>query len=183
MSSRRIVPNSRDQHAPEILRRLALGESLSAIGRTEGMPTSRTVRLWCASDPAFAEQVLDAREEGFHILAERAVQAAKEAKDPQLGRLAFDADRWYLGKLSNAFAERPPREGNQTNVQVNIDAGSDFGRIAGVLDRAAAAIAGGVRSARQVAGHGQAGAVAAARGLGDVADPGGPGMGEDADGG
>lgn len=40
------------------------------------------------------------------VRAERAVEEAKAAKDAALGRLAFDAERWYVGKLSNAFADK-----------------------------------------------------------------------------
>lgn len=142
---------------PEILQRLGQGESLSAICKADGMPDRDTVRRWVDRDHALAEQVYQAREDGFMERAERAVAAAKSAIDPQLGRLAFDAERWFLGKLSIAFAERPPKIDSQTNVQVNIDAGSPFDRIAQLMDRTAHTIAGSASSTKLVAGDGEAG--------------------------
>ena len=38
------------------------------------------------------------------------VASAKIAEDAGKGRLAFDAERWYLGKLSNAFSDDKKRE-------------------------------------------------------------------------
>lgn len=176
--ARRSVPSTlRDRALPEILRRLAAGEGMAAICKTRGMPDRETVRRWCASDPAIAERVLQAREDGFFERAEQAVKDAKAAKDPQLGRLAFDAERWYLGKLSNAFAERPPKIDNQTNVQVNIDAGNPFGRLVEFMDRAAATIAGGASSTQLVAGDSEARPDSSAGGLDDVASAGGPRLG------
>lgn len=88
-----------------ILSRLADGESLSAICRDEGMPSRETVRLWQHGDEAFDLAVTRAREDGFEKRANDAVLAAKTADDATRGRLAFDAERWYLGKLSNAFSD------------------------------------------------------------------------------
>lgn len=174
----RIVANSRDQHAPKILDQLRTGAALAEICRADGMPTRETVRLWCRDDPGFAAQVLEAREDGYLERAERAVKAAKEATDPQLGRLAFDAERWILGKLSIGFAERAPRIDNQTNLQVNLD-GDAFGRIRELMEGAAAAIASGARSTHLVAFQSEAGPGDATGGLDDVAALDGPGMGQD----
>lgn len=88
-----------------LFERLADGESLVAICRDAGMPSVRSVQTWANDDEDFAAQVTRAREAGYLIRAERAVDAAKSATDAQTGRLAFDAERWYLGKLSNAFSD------------------------------------------------------------------------------
>jgi len=171
------VPDLRERTLPEILRRLALGEGLAAICKADGMPDRETVRRWCAADPAVAERIMQAREDGFFERAEQAVKDAKAAKDPQLGRLAFDAERWYLGKLSNAFAERPPKIDNQTNVQVNVNADNPFGRLVQFMDRAAAVIAGGASSTKLVAGDSEARPDSPAGGLDDMAPDGGSGLG------
>lgn len=94
-----------DNVRDEILRLLSEGESLSAICRGENMPDRRTVQRWQDEDEAFDVAVTRAREAGFHARAEKAVEDAKAASDPSKGRLAFDAERWYLGKLSNAFSD------------------------------------------------------------------------------
>ena len=89
----------------ELCSRLAEGQSLVAVCAADDMPSVRSVQTWMADDPAFAAQVTRAREAGYLIRGERAVEAAKVAKDAATGRLAFDAERWYLGKLSNAFSD------------------------------------------------------------------------------
>ncbi len=97
-----------DTQRETVLARLADGESLSAICRGDGMPDRRTVQRWQDDDAEFDAAVTRAREDGYHLLAERAVLSAKTAEDASKGRLAFDADRWYLGKLSNAFSDNKP---------------------------------------------------------------------------
>ena len=141
---------------PIILAQLADGESMNTICASPGMPDRRTVQRWCNGDGDLAEQVLEAREAGYLNRAERAVQAAKTCEDPIKGRLAFDAERWYLGKLSQVFAERAPRIASQTNVQVNLD-GSPFGQLAELMDRAAASVAGGAERTYRVADESEAG--------------------------
>lgn len=89
-----------------IIRELSEGRSLSEI--CEGnpdCPSRYTVYAWMEQDQDFRARVADAREIGYHARAEKAVAEAKSAPDPVRGRLAFDAERWYLGKLSLAFSD------------------------------------------------------------------------------
>jgi hypothetical protein len=88
-----------------ILEELEKGRSLLSICKDEGMPSARTVQRWQADDTEFDVAVTRAREDGFHFIAEQARIRAQTAEDAAKGRLAFDADRWYLGKLSNAFSD------------------------------------------------------------------------------
>jgi hypothetical protein len=94
-----------EQQRSEILKRLIEGESLSLICRSSGMPDRRTVQRWQNEDEEFDAAVTRAREDGFEVRAAEAVSDAKRAEDAAKGRLAFDAERWYLGKLSNAFSD------------------------------------------------------------------------------
>lgn len=94
----------------EILERLEDGDSLRTISGDERMPDRRTVERWANDDPEFAAAIARAREVGFDARADRAVEAAKEATDPQRGRLAFDAERWYLSKL------HPKRYGDKVDL-------------------------------------------------------------------
>jgi hypothetical protein len=98
------------QQQQEVLRLLSQGQSLRSICRADGMPSRETVRLWQGDDEAFGLAVTRAREEGYHDRAEAAVEGAKLAEDAAKGRLAFDAERWYLGKLSNAFSDNKPQQ-------------------------------------------------------------------------
>lgn len=102
-----------DKQREIILERLAQGESLSAICRDKGMPSREAVRLWQNADEEFDLAVTRAREDGFEKRATEAVEMAKTAEDAALGRLAFDAERWYLGKLSNAFSDNKPQKVQQ----------------------------------------------------------------------
>jgi hypothetical protein len=81
------------------------GNSLSHVCRQSEMPSWTTVHRWMDDDEAFAAQITRAREAGYLKRADEAVKDAKDAEDAALGRLALDAERWYLGKLSNAFSD------------------------------------------------------------------------------
>lgn len=98
-----------------ILTRLSEGESLSAICRDKGMPAWSTVHDWMENDAALAGRITRAREAGYHFRAENALREAKTAEDAQKGRLAFDAERWYLGKLSNAFSDNKAQKHDHTH--------------------------------------------------------------------
>lgn len=90
----------------EIMEQLRDGKSMNEICKDKRMPSRETVRLWCEQDADLALAITRAREVGYHDRAERAVADAKAAKDAGLGRLAFDAERWFLGKVSKGFADK-----------------------------------------------------------------------------
>lgn len=84
-----------------ILDLLADGKSLRAVCERDDIPvTEAAVRKHAIADEDFGTQYARAREIGYDSRAERAVDDAKKPDvDPQKGRLAFDAERWYLGKM------------------------------------------------------------------------------------
>ncbi|NYD88765.1 terminase small subunit-like protein [Sphingomonas melonis] len=84
----------------EIIEKLESGDSMRTICDDPRMPDRRTVERWQNEDTDFAAAIARAREAGYDRRAENAVDAAKSASDPQKGRLAFDAERWYLSKLA-----------------------------------------------------------------------------------
>jgi hypothetical protein len=94
-----------EQVRERILEMLLEGKSLAAICKMDGMPDRRTVQRWQNDEADFGAAVTHAREEGFQLLADEARRKAHATEDAAKGRLAFDADRWYLGKLSNAFSD------------------------------------------------------------------------------
>ena len=103
-------PSFKEAIREAICERLAEGDSIVSICKDEKFPSLRTVMTWQADDADFAARIMRARETGYLIRGERAVEAAKDADDPAKGRLAFDAERWYLGKLSNAFSDKQRHE-------------------------------------------------------------------------
>lgn len=94
--------------ADDILARLADGESLRAICRADGMPPESTVRGWAIDDvDGFAARYARARELQAHAVAEEGLAQAMTAFDAQVGRLRFDACRWFAGKLlPGVYGER-----------------------------------------------------------------------------
>jgi hypothetical protein len=48
-------------------------------------------------------------------MAEQALADAEIETDPAKGRLKFDARRWYLGKLSNAFSDNKAQKLEHTH--------------------------------------------------------------------
>lgn len=106
----------------DLLEQLADGMSLVEICKSSEMPDRRTVQRWQDDDKDFDAAVTRAREAGMFVRAEKAVEAAKAAEDASLGRLAFDAERWYVGKLSNAFSDSKKQQHEHTgNLTVVVE--------------------------------------------------------------
>jgi hypothetical protein len=57
------------QVLPVIVERLSQGEPLEQICRDQGMPTSRTVRLWEEQSPTISSEVARARACGYDAIA------------------------------------------------------------------------------------------------------------------
>lgn len=101
-----------DDVIEELLDALREGKSMREICKDKRMPNRETVNRWAKGDDDLAANIVRAREAGYHARAERAVEDAKNAKDAGLGRLAFDAERWHLSKLSRAFADKVVHAGD-----------------------------------------------------------------------
>jgi hypothetical protein len=89
----------------ELLEQLRDGRSMRDICSDPRMPDRETVRRWCDEDADLNAAITHAREIGWYDRAERAVVEAKQAPDPVRGRLGFDAERWFLGKVSKIFSD------------------------------------------------------------------------------
>lgn len=166
---------------PEIIERilagLAEGRSMRQICRAPDMPARRTVEGWQKADYQLATRIMEAREIGYREFAERTLEEVDQCDDPIKARVILDARRWYLGKLSVAFADKP-----LIGVAVNVGGDDAFADIAGALERAAASIAGGASSTQPVALPSPAGSGDATGELADMAGARGQGMGENPDG-
>lgn len=90
----------------ELLEALRDGRSMREMCADKRMPSREIVRQWAEADDDLALAITRAREVGWYDRAERAVEDARQAPDAQKGRLAFDAERWFLGKVSKTFADK-----------------------------------------------------------------------------
>lgn len=75
----------------EIIRRLASGEPLAQICRTEGFPHPSTVRDWRDDDEEFALAIARAREDGFDAIADETLAIADDARNDWMERLGEGA--------------------------------------------------------------------------------------------
>lgn len=111
------------KYTPEIaeiiLKGVSEGLSLRKVCEPDDMPSEASVRQWVIDDKeGFSAHYTRARDIGLDCRADALVEAAKEAKDASLGRLSFDADRWYLSKLA------PKRYGDKiTQEHTGTDGG------------------------------------------------------------
>lgn len=101
--------------AAKICERLEESGSLSAVLTEKGMPARSTVYAWEEAHGDFRTAIARARRAGYDNRAEKAADDAKAAGDPALGRLALDADRWFLSKID------PKRYGDKTLIGSDPD--------------------------------------------------------------
>lgn len=100
--------------AAAICERLAAGESLRAICRTEGMPDESTVRHWAREEADFIPQYTRARELGYERMAEEIVEISDDgaldyipgkdgpqfnSEHVQRSKLRVDTRKWLLSKM------------------------------------------------------------------------------------
>ncbi len=85
----------------EICERLALGETLNSICKTEGMANRTTVHRW-SKDPAIDERLLSARQHGVWALLDRATERLEAADATNLMQAREIANhlRWTCEKLA-----------------------------------------------------------------------------------
>lgn len=101
--------------ADTICERLADGESLRKICKSDDMPDRATVSRWLAGNEVFRDQYARARVEQAHFYAEEIVEIADDAANDyieteegravdkehiQRARLRVDARKWYASKLA-----------------------------------------------------------------------------------
>ena len=121
----------------EICRRLASGESLRSICRSEGMPDERTVRTWALENETFSPQYAKARDIGMDAMADEIVEIADNGSNDWMerhhgedvawvtngeamgrSRLRVDTRKWLLSKIA------PKRYGDRvTTALVGADGG------------------------------------------------------------
>jgi hypothetical protein len=88
--------------AAEICERMAMGESLRSICRSEGMPAEVTVRSWAIEDrEGFSSQYARASQIRMDCLADEILEIAdNESGDPARDRLRLDTRKWLMSKIA-----------------------------------------------------------------------------------
>lgn len=123
--------------AKSICDRLANGESLRTICKSEGMPTRETVRVWRNDNPDFSGQYARAREDQADFYADECIEIAddksqdildiKEGGDTRMitnsaavqrAKLQCEMRKWKASQLA------PKRWGQQNATVTGADGGA-----------------------------------------------------------
>lgn len=109
----------------KVIERLADGESLRLICRSDGMPNRSTIMRWLDDSPEFATKYARAKDIGFDERAEKMSDDIDAEDDVQRAKLKFEYGRWYLSKLApKKYGERLALAGDDgapLNITVNMD--------------------------------------------------------------
>jgi hypothetical protein len=98
-----------------ICERIANGESLRAICKTKGIPTTTTVKRWLRENEAFRAQYVRAREDQADFYADEIITIADSAEDWSKARLQVDARKWVASKLlPKKYGDRVQLSGDES---------------------------------------------------------------------
>jgi hypothetical protein len=118
--------------ADEICERLAEGESLRSVCRSDGMPVQATVFRWLSIDEAFLKQYARAREAQADRLADEILDIAddssRDTESTENGdrpnsewiarsRLRVDARKWLASKMA------PKKYGDKVTQEITGEGG------------------------------------------------------------
>jgi hypothetical protein len=126
-----------DDLVEELLSRMESGETITSIAKDPRMPSYATIWRWEDKGDELSERITRARERGYQARADAIMERVKVCADPQKGRLEFDAERWYLGKM------QPKRFGDKLDL---TSGGDKIGRDTNEVEAATrlAALASGI---------------------------------------
>jgi hypothetical protein len=86
--------------AEEILRRIALGESLRSICKDRTLPSRDVVHCWLFDNPEFTDQYARAKEKQAEAYADEMEELARDKNiDTNRARLIIDTRKWIAAKL------------------------------------------------------------------------------------
>lgn len=116
-------PKWADDQIEEMLKRMMDGETLTSIASDSCMPSIDTMNRWEAEqETELGAAITRARDLGFMVRAEKAVAEAKTAEDASLGRLSFDADRWFLAHMRPKIFGTLIKHGNADGSNIDLAA-------------------------------------------------------------
>lgn len=131
-------PENREIVRAEILRLVALGNSISRISRMSGMPPVTTIRDWIRSDTAFGAQWKEHRQVGMDAVADDLLDIADNAVgDVHRDRLRLDTRKWLLSRWAPAaYGDRVAVTGVEDGPPIAITDTDRAARIAQILEAA-----------------------------------------------
>lgn len=128
-------PTQYSEYLAELIcSRIADGESLVAICKSEHIPHRSTVLRWAADNPAFCDKYARAREAQAELLAEEIIEIADDtsgdfklvvkdgkeeavydAEHVQRSKLRVDARKWFASKVA------PAKYGDKQTIDLNAN--------------------------------------------------------------
>ena len=130
-------PKYTPELAAEVLRRIAAGESLSAVCRDKHLPSRAIVNGWVIGErgapPSFRAAYARAKAARVEVLADEIISLADEARgcdnaEVQACRLQVDARKWSLARMA------PKEWGDRVQHDIGGQAGNPVQRMANPLD-------------------------------------------------
>ena len=119
-----------------IMARLAAGESLRSILRSDGMPTMTSVMRWLAEDKALREQYARAREVQAETLFDEILDIADDGSNDwietdkgrildhehvQRSKLRIDARKWMAAKMApKKYGDKPEPDEELVPTPVSV---------------------------------------------------------------
>lgn len=123
-----------EKAAQFICERIANGDSLVTICKSEEMPHIVTVYRWLAENEGFRNMYVRAREDQADTMADEIVQIADTEEDSAKARVRIDARKWVASKL------KPRKYGDKLDIEhsgsVELDATKVLGELGGLLESA-----------------------------------------------
>lgn len=114
------LPDKHKETADEICERLADGESLRDICKTDGMPTAQGVRYWVNTYRGFSERYARAREAQadsyFEDMIDIADNVRVDAESIQKARLQNDTRKFAVAKML------PKKYGDRVDLTITQEA-------------------------------------------------------------
>ena len=139
-----------------ICEHVALGKSLTTIGKMDGAPSMRTILRWLSEEettPAidafrlgYTRARIASADAGYEEIRELEAQVRDKTMDPQTARVLIDSIKWRISKI------KPQSYGDRT--QIDLSGGVEVKQVFSLEapDWMAEALAGRVEAPKLIAG-------------------------------
>lgn len=109
--------------ATKICKRLAAGESLSAICREENSPSIEAVSQWLLDYEDFRQMYATARRHSADLMAEDILDIASNQPDVNRARLMIDTRKWIMARMQpRKYGDNIDMTSGGAPISISIDA-------------------------------------------------------------